>query len=115
MSEFNISERHENNICILELHGMLDAHTTNSLEDAFKRNISKGYIKIIVNLKNLEYITSAGLGVFMEFIEEIRENKGDILFCCYSQKIYKIFDLLGFPVIFQFFDEENDAIKFFQE
>jgi anti-sigma B factor antagonist len=45
----------------------------------------------------------------MGFIEEIRDNKGDIKLSNLTEKVYKVFDLLGFPALYQIFKEENEA------
>jgi len=60
-------------------------------------------------MADLNYISSAGLGVFMGFIEEIREKKGDIKLSNMSDKVFKVFDLLGFPALYQIFKDESDA------
>jgi anti-sigma B factor antagonist len=60
-------------------------------------------------MTELNYISSAGLGVFMGFIEEIREKNGDIKLSNMTDKVYKVFDLLGFPALYQIFKEEAEA------
>lgn len=62
-------------------------------------------------MSDLNYISSAGLGVFMGFIEEIRDNKGDIKLSNMPDKVYKVFDLLGFPALYQIFKEEDEATE----
>ena len=70
--------------------------------------------KIIVDFENLDYISSAGLGVFMSQIEEIRENKGDLKLCNMQHKVYSVFELLGFPMLFEICDNINECIKKFE-
>jgi anti-sigma B factor antagonist len=67
----------------------------------------------VVNCKDLSYISSAGLGVFMAFIEDVRQNMGDIKLTNMSPKVYNVFDLLGFPLLYEIFKEENEAINRF--
>ena len=81
MEEFNIIEKNNNDVVILYLEGFLDAHTSVELEKSFERLISESKYKIIVNFEKLSYISSAGLGVFMAYIEAIRNNSGDIKLC----------------------------------
>ncbi|MBN8571723.1 MAG: STAS domain-containing protein, partial [Ignavibacteria bacterium] len=57
--------------------------------------------------------SSAGLGVFMAYIENTRDNKGDIKLCEMSEKIFNIFDMLGFPILFEIYNEENTAVEKF--
>jgi anti-sigma B factor antagonist len=113
MSEFKINERENNDIHILELRGYLDAHTAPQLELAIQKLIEKSKYKIIVNCKDLSYISSAGLGVFMAFIEDVRKNKGDIKLTNMSPKVFNVFDLLGFPALYEIYRDESEAIKRF--
>jgi len=78
MSDFKIGHREQSTINVLELKGYLDAHTAPKLEEAFQNLLKSQRFKIVVNCRELSYISSAGLGVFMAFIEDVRNNKGDI-------------------------------------
>lgn len=114
MSDFkvNIRER-DGSIHVLELKGYLDAHTTPVLEDSFQKLLSEKKFRIVVNCKELTYISSAGLGVFMAFIEDVRANNGDIKMSDMSPKVFNIFDLLGFPMLYDIVKTEDDAVKKF--
>jgi anti-sigma B factor antagonist len=50
----------------------------------------------------------------MGFIEEVRSNDGDIKLSNMSQRVYKVFDLLGFPALFEIFETEEEAIDKFK-
>jgi len=102
-------------IQILELKGDLDAHTSPDFEAAIKRCLENDQPHIVVQGTSLEYISSAGLGVFMAFIEEVRERGGDIKISSLKPRVYNVFDLLGFPVIFDIVDTEDAAIEKFNE
>ena len=84
------------------------------MENALQELIDEKRYKIIVNFKELNYISSAGLGVFMGFIEDVRENQGDIKLTNMTPKIYRVFDLLGFPTLYEIFDDEQEAVIKYQ-
>ncbi len=115
MDEFTITEKKQDGLVIIYLNGFLDAHTSNILEKKFEELLSLKSFKIVVNFSGLTYISSAGLGVFMAYIETMRSNAGDIKLCNMSDKIFNIFDMLGFPVLFNITKEENEAINKFTE
>lgn len=115
MAEFSTATKDAGDINVIYLKGYLDAHTAPVLENTFSDLIDKRKYSIVVNFKDLAYISSAGLGVFMAFIEKIRENSGDIKLAGMSDKVYNIFDLLGFPLLYEIFKSEEDAIKKFNE
>ncbi len=113
MSNFKINVRETNGINVLELRGYLDAHTAPDLEKAFQGLLDTKKYNIIVNCKELTYISSAGLGVFMAYIEDVRKNKGDIKLSNMSPKVYNVFDLLGFPLLYDIMTDESEAVTKF--
>jgi anti-sigma B factor antagonist len=115
MSEFKIAQRATSNVNVLELRGYLDAHTAPKLEEAFQELLKTDRTRIVVNCKDLSYISSAGLGVFMAFIEDVRGKAGDIKLTNMSSKVYNVFDLLGFPLLYEIYKDESDAVKKFND
>lgn len=115
MSEFNTSVSDKGDVSVIYLKGFLDAHTAPTLENTFTTLIDKGRFSTVVNFQDLAYISSAGLGVFMAFIEKMRENKGDIKLVNMTDKVYNIFDLLGFPLLYEIFKTEEEALNKFNE
>src|SRR3990170_4443173 len=115
MAEFSTSIKDQGNINIVYLKGFLDAHTAPSLENSFSGLVDKGRYQIAVNFKDLAYISSAGLGVFMAFIEKIRDNEGDIKLTSMSDKVFNIFDLLGSPLFYKIFKTEDEAVTKFKK
>ena len=113
MAEFSTSVREKGDISIINLKGFLDAHTALTLENNFTQLINSNKYKIVVNFEDLAYISSAGLGVFMAYIESIRDNRGDIKFTNMSDKVFNIFDLLGFPLLYEIYKNEDEAINKF--
>lgn len=100
---------------IIYLKGILDAHSATYLESSIGDSILSGASYLIFNLKELEYISSAGLGVFMAFVEDLRNNGGDIKFAELNEKIYIIFELLGFHLIFDILNSTEQAIDYFNQ
>ena len=114
MADFNVSSRVDGEVSIIDVKGYLDAHTAPELENEFNKLLEKEQFKVVVNFSELNYISSAGLGVFMAYVETMREKKGDIKFSNLKEEVYNIFDLLGFPVLYEFYKDEEEAIKKFR-
>jgi anti-sigma B factor antagonist len=115
MSDFKIHHREGEGVNVLELKGYLDAHTAPDLENAFQKLLNEKHYKIVVNFRDLSYISSAGLGVFMAYIEDVRKNQGDIKLTNMSPKVYNVFDLLGFPILYEIYKDEREAIGKFKD
>jgi anti-sigma B factor antagonist len=115
MIDFKIHQRDSEDVSVIELKGYLDAHTAPDLETAFQKLITENKFNIVVNCRDLSYISSAGLGVFMAYVEDIRKNKGDIKLTNMTPKVYNVFDLLGFPILYEIFKDEQEAVVRFHE
>jgi anti-sigma B factor antagonist len=113
MADFNVNLRGVGSVSVIDVKGYLDAHTAPELENIFNKLLDQQQFRVVVNFDELKYISSAGLGVFMAYVETMRENKGDIKFSNMKENVYNIFDLLGFPILYEFFKEENEALKKF--
>jgi anti-sigma B factor antagonist len=115
MSDFKIAQRERESVNVLELKGYLDAHTAPKLEEAFQDLLNSRRFNIVVNCRDLSYISSAGLGVFMAFIEDVRKNRGDIKLSNMTPKVFNVFDLLGFPLLYEIVKDEQEAVRKFAD
>lgn len=113
MKNFTIANRQIETINVLDISGELDAHTASQLENSLKALINEKKYKIIVNCSRLDYIASAGLGVFMAYIEDVRGLGGDIKLTNMNNRVYHVFDLLGFPTLYDIHDNEKEALNRF--
>ena len=114
MKNFSVGFDETNAVTVLALTGELDAHTVSELEAAFEKCRQDGNHQIVVNGARLLYISSAGLGVFLGHIDEIRERGGDIKIAALKPNVFNVFDLLGFPLLFNIVDTEDKAIALFE-
>jgi anti-sigma B factor antagonist len=115
MADFKIAQRERDSVQVLELKGYLDAHTAPKLEEAFQMLLKTERYNIVVNCRDLSYISSAGLGVFMAFIEDVRKHRGDIKLSNMTPKVFNVFDLLGFPLLYDILKDEQEAVQRFRE
>jgi anti-sigma B factor antagonist len=113
-NKFSIQHQSMGNIECLFLEGYLDAHTAPELENRLSGLIDTGKNNILVSFKDLDYISSAGLGVFMAFIEDVRQSGGDIKMSDMKPKVFSVFDLLGFPLLFDIVKDTGSALTKFE-
>ena len=114
MDTLSVDHRLDDAVAILALRGEVDMHTATHLERALQRCLDDGQTQIVVNGARLDYISSAGLGVFMAYIEDVREKGGDIKIAALQPRVYDVFDLLGFPTLFDIVPSEDEALARFR-
>ena len=112
---FSVETESSDGFAVIRLEGAVDAHTAPQFEEAVQSVIDDGQNKIVVDCEKLSYISSAGLGVFMGFIEEAREAGGDIKICGLSDKAKQPFEILGFESLYDFCADVGSAKKQFDE
>jgi len=91
------------NTAFLEVAGALDAYTFDQLEAAIDALIRERYFRMVIDLSGLEYISSAGVGVFFSATAEVREHGGELVLVKIHPQVSAVFDLLG---VAQFFRTE---------
>ena len=105
----HIKRLQEDGADVLALVGEIDASSSIDLDLAIARSVGEGFTKILIDCSSLEYISSAGLGVFMSYIEEFKEkNIGMVLFGM-NQKVANTFEILGLNELLQITESKAEA------
>jgi anti-sigma B factor antagonist len=105
----------EEDYCLIRVRGEVDASSSIHLDEAMQKAVEADCKKILVDCQDLHYISSAGLGVFMSYIQELEvKNKKFVLFNM-TQKVYKVFEILGLHQLLTIVDTEEKAKKDFVE
>lgn len=79
--------------------GDLDAHSSIGMDESIRRLLGAGRVKFHIDCSKIAYISSAGLGVFISFMEELRSRGGEFVFSGMDENIYRVFELLGLHLI----------------
>lgn len=103
----------DNGIAVIEPEGFLDGRTAPDFRQALETYVGRGRFRVAVGLERLQYISSAGLGVFMAMLDEFRGKGGDLVLMRAPEKIFKVFDLLGFTDVLQFLKDDDAVIRHF--
>jgi anti-anti-sigma factor len=118
MNDINISfSRPEENpdVSIVSVKGYVDTTTSVELEESLKRLLRKGRFNIIIDLGGVNYISSAGWGIFISEIKAIRENGGDLKLASMVGDVYEVFELLEFQTILESYDSIDEAVVSFRD
>ena len=114
-SLFKIETSARDNLSIVTLEGHVDAHTAPRFEEVMEAELAAGRRQIIVDCTRMSYISSAGLGVFMSFIEDTREQGGDLKICGAIPKVQATFEVLGLAEIFDILPDLAAAVQRFRD
>jgi len=88
-------------------------NTVIDFEKKLKELRSDGQYKVVLNLKDVTHISSAGYGVLMSVIKDFRRNRGDIKITHVRSEVYEDFELLELPGLFRIFKTDQEAVNDF--
>ena len=104
------SEERTDKFYVLNVSGRLDASTSSSFEEKLTSIIDSGEKNLLINLKELDYISSMGLRVLLQAAKKLKANQGSISLCEMKENILEVFDIAGFTQVFQIYKTYNEAV-----
>jgi len=96
-------------LTMVRVDGVIDTMTASELERVMNTLLEQRKYKIIVDLAGVDYISSAGWGIFISNIREIKAHDGDIKLARMIPSVYEIFELLEFDSILRAYDNIEKA------
>ncbi|MDQ7822733.1 MAG: STAS domain-containing protein [Candidatus Eremiobacteraeota bacterium] len=95
---------------VIEVQGEIDVYTSPRVKETINELIEKENYVLIINLEEVRYIDSTGLGVLIGALKKVREHNGSISLICTNPQIKKIFNITGLVKIFGIYKSEEEAI-----
>jgi anti-sigma B factor antagonist len=93
--------------------GYVDTTTCQELTKTIKDLISQNRIQIIADLGGVNYISSAGWGVFVGEIKNIQDRGGDLKIVQMTPEVFEVFEMLEFNRILNYYESIEEAIDEF--
>ncbi|EAZ81477.1 STAS domain-containing protein [Algoriphagus machipongonensis] len=107
----NIEKQKEANHDILLLKGEIDASNSMVLDEAMQELLTGGSKSILVDGSELEYISSAGLGVFMSYLEDFQEEEVQLKIYSLTPRVMEVFKILGLDQLITIYNNKEEALE----
>jgi anti-sigma B factor antagonist len=101
----------ENQHDVLSLFGEVDASNSVILDESIQELMATGSKFILVDGSHLEYISSAGLGVFMSYLEDFQEQGISLKICELTPRVYEVFKILGLDQLIPIYPDRKAAFE----
>ncbi len=111
----HIKRLQENRNDIIAIIGEIDASSSIELDLIIAKSVGEGFSKILVDCSALEYISSAGLGVFMSYIEEFKDKNIQMVLFGLKEKVANTFSILGLADLLHIRTSKEEAKKLIDE
>ena len=106
-----ITEERTGDILILRIIGKLDSSTSKDLEEKILSIIASSQGKLVIDLSQLDYVSSAGLRVFLLAAKRMDDAKGKMILCSLKDAVKQVFDIAGFSSFLTLAGSTEEAIK----
>ena len=111
----HIKRLQEDGADVIAIIGEIDASSSIELDLAIAKSVGEGYEKILVDCSALEYISSAGLGVFMSYVEEFNDKNIRMVLYGMSDKVANTFQILGLNELLNIAEDKVHAKQLINE
>ncbi len=103
----------ENGVAIFKLNGRLDSNTSQGFEKKIFQAITDGSKHMVIDFKDLDYISSAGLRVILKATKALKREDGRIMLCSMQDYVKEVFEIAGFDSFLPIVPNLEDALKSF--
>ncbi len=99
---------------VLRLSGELDLSSVPDVRRSIRGLIEEGQVRFLINLSNLDFIDSSGLGVLVGGLARVREKQGEIKIVCANRRILRVFEMTRLTQLFEIYPDEEAGAHDFQ-
>jgi anti-sigma B factor antagonist len=109
-----ITTREVSHVTIVDINGRITlGDETGQLRDTVRQLIAAGKKKIILNLANVDYIDSSGVGELVSSFTAVRNAGGELKLLSLTKKVHDVVQVTKLYTVFDIKDDEFTAIKSF--
>jgi anti-sigma B factor antagonist len=111
----HIKRLQEDGTDVIVLIGEIDASSSIELDLAIAKSVGEGFSRILIDCHSLDYISSAGLGVFMSYIEEFKDRGVKMVLFGMNDKVANTFSILGLNELLKIGKDKVEAKQMVNE
>ena len=100
-ARMQIQQTDRDGVTIVSPQGRIDTTTSGSVEDALRHAVDGGARRLVVDLAGVQYISSAGLRVFLVLAKRMRDLHGTLVLSGMTEPVRQVFQIAGFMPLFR--------------
>lgn len=97
----------------IRIDGVIDTMTAAELEEVIESLLKRGRYRLVIDMAGVDYISSAGWGIFISHIKAVRSHEGDIKLANMVADVKEVFELLEFDNVLHAFTSVESAAAAF--
>ena len=108
--DLTLATREVDGTTIVSVGGEIDVYTAPKLRDKISELVAEGRYRLIVDMEEVVFLDSTGLGVLVGGLKKVRANSGSLQLVCNQERLLKIFRITGLAKVFVIHRSREDAL-----
>ncbi len=113
MSELQISKESLKRVDVIQVNGRIDSNSAPEFDNELKAVMDGGRHNMVLNLSDVNYMSSAGLRALISALRECKKHHGNVVLAAPSDRVKEVLELAGLSSIFDMFDDNTTAVGSF--
>ncbi|UCD30027.1 MAG: STAS domain-containing protein [Planctomycetota bacterium] len=102
--------RRNESAIVVVLSGQIDLHHTPAVHHAFIDVCEEKPERLIINLGEVDYMDSSGVGALVEVFRRVNAYGGKLSLCCMNERVHSIFEITKLDQFFKIYATEEEAL-----
>ena len=108
-----IETRKVDDVLVIDMSGRLDSRSSGEAGDRIVHIVQGDDRQILLNLQNVDYVSSAGLRIILLGSKLLQGNQGELKICCIEEGVKRVLEMSGFDSLIRMYDTEAEALSAF--
>jgi anti-sigma B factor antagonist len=109
--DLNLSTREVGATTVVAVSGEIDVYTAPKLRDKITELVGAGVYTILIDMEEVEFLDSTGLGVLVGGLKKVRAHDGTLELICTQERLLKIFRITGLAKVFVIHESTEGALS----
>ncbi len=109
--DLSVESRDQGTWAVIDVDGEVDMFTAPKLREALIQSIEQGHERLVVDLGDVSFMDSTGLGVLIGALRRIRERSGEMSLVCSSRPVLRVLEVTGLHNVFTIHESLEGALN----
>jgi anti-sigma B factor antagonist len=109
--DLSLSTRETAGLCVVDVGGEIDVYTSPKLRERLVALVGEGAHRLVIDLEDVEFIDSTGLGVLVGVLKRIRARDGSMSLVCSQDGLLRVFRITGLENVFTIYASLEEATE----
>ena len=108
--ELSVTTSRQGDVTVVTVAGEVDVYTAAQLRAALDEEVAAGHVELVVDLDEVTFLDSTGLGVLVGRLKLVRNHSGWLRLVCSNERILRVFRITGLDKVFGIHSSVDEAL-----